>query len=99
MGEEPGGERASRPSGPWARRGLLAGLVFVVWNASFDLQLRRAGDRFVADQLDRASRGQPVALIAEAFQPSVRRAALVSTAAAGLVLGAAMVISRRRPFR
>jgi hypothetical protein len=40
-----------------------------------------------------------VALIAEAFQPSVRRAALVSTAAAGLVLGAAMVISRRRPFR
>ena len=75
---------------------LLAVIGFVVWNVTFDLQVRWAGDRFVADQLERVSQEQPVRLIAEAFQPSVRRAALLSTLVAGLVLGGGLLALRRK---
>jgi hypothetical protein len=86
-------------SGARPRHLLLFLLAFVVWNAAFDFQVRQAGDRFVAEQLERVSRNQPVTLIAVGFQPAVRRAALSSTLAAGLALGAAALLSRARAPR
>jgi hypothetical protein len=82
------------------RRRLFAGLLaVVVWNAAFDLQTRWAGKQFVAAQLDRVSRGQPVQLIEDAFQPLVRRAALISTLGAGLAVMGLWLIARRRTPR
>ena len=43
-------------------------VAFVVWNLTFDYQLRRAGDAFVAEQLAGWARQQPPALIRDAFR-------------------------------
>jgi hypothetical protein len=75
--------------GPW-----LA--AFVVWNLTFDYQLRRAGDAFVAEQLAGWARQQPPALIRDAFRPRVTRAAVISSVAAGLVAGAGVLYARKR---
>ena len=74
---------------PWAA-------AFVIWNLSFDYQLRRAGDAFVADQLQRWQRGASVELIRDAFRPQVRRAAAVSSVASLAVLAAGLYGARRR---
>jgi hypothetical protein len=74
---------------PW-----LAALV--VWNLTFDYQLRRAGDAFVAEQLAGWARQQPPALIRDAFRPRVIRAAAISSAAAGLVAAAGVLYGRKR---
>lgn len=74
---------------PWAA-------ALVIWNLSFDYQLRRAGDAFVADQLQRWQQGEPAQLIRDAFCPQVRRAAVVSSGAAIVVLAAGVYGSRRR---
>ncbi len=74
---------------PWAA-------AFVIWNLSFDYQLRRAGDAFVADQLQRWQQGEPVELIRDVFRPQVRRAAVVSSGAAIAVLAAGVYGARRR---
>jgi hypothetical protein len=68
----------------------------MVWNLSFDVQVRRAGDAFVADQLQRWRQGAPVELIRDGFRPGVRRAAVLSTGAAMAVLAASLYHSRRR---
>jgi hypothetical protein len=71
-------------------------VAFVVWNLTFDYQLRRAGDAFVAQQLASWARQQPPALIRDAFRPRVVRAAAISTMAAGLVAGGGVLYRRRR---
>jgi hypothetical protein len=48
-------------------------VAFVVWNLTFDYQLRRAGDAFVAEQLSSWARHEPPALLRDAFTPRVRR--------------------------
>ena len=70
--------------------------AFVVWNLTFDYQLRRAGDAFVAEQLAGWVRQQPPALIRDAFRPRVIRAAALSSAVAGLVAGVGVLYGRRR---
>ncbi|MGE0460348.1 MAG: hypothetical protein AB7Q16_03185 [Vicinamibacterales bacterium] len=70
--------------------------ALVVWNLSFDYQLRRAGDAFVAEQLHRWRQGAPVELIRDAFRPHVRRAAALSTGIAAAVLAASLYAARRR---
>jgi hypothetical protein len=70
--------------------------AFALWNLSFDFQLRRAGDAFVADQLHRWRSGAPVELLHDAFRPQVRRAALASSGAATIVLAAGLYYARRR---
>ena len=81
-----------RPWVPWL-------VAFVVWNLTFDYQLRRAGDAFVAEQLAGWARQQPPALIRDAFRPRVSRAAAVSSGAAGLVAGAGVLYARKRARR
>jgi len=81
-----------RPWVPW-----LA--AFIVWNLTFDYQLRRAGDAFVAEQLSAWARQQPPSLIRDAFTPRVRLAALRSTAGAAVVLAVGVVATRRRARR
>ena len=73
-------------------------VAFVVWNLTFDYQLRRAGDAFVAEQLAGWAQQQPPRLIRDAFTPRVTQAAMMSTAtaAAGLVAGAGVLAVRRR---
>lgn len=70
--------------------------AFVIWNVSFDAQLRRAGDAFVSEQLQRWRQGAPVALIRDAFRPRVQRAAALSSGAAVAVLAAGLYAGRRR---
>lgn len=70
--------------------------AFVVWNLSFDVQVRHAGDAFVASQLLRQLQGVQVELIRDAFRPRVRRAALVSSGVATVVLAAGLYYARRR---
>lgn len=70
--------------------------ALAVWNLSFDVQLRRAGDAFVADQLQRWHQGAPVALIRDGFRPRVRRAAALSSGAATALLAASLYVARRR---
>jgi hypothetical protein len=74
-------------------------VAFVVWNLTFDFQLRRAGDAFVAEQLADWARQQPPRLIRDAFRPRVAQAAMMSTAAAGLVAGTGLLYGRRRAGR
>ena len=71
-------------------------LAFVVWNGTFDLQVRRAGAAFTADQLDRWRSGQPPLLIRDAFLPAVNRSAWISSAASASVLVLVAVVARRR---
>ncbi|MCC7179680.1 MAG: hypothetical protein IT177_14975 [Acidobacteria bacterium] len=70
--------------------------ALVIWNLSFDYQLRRAGDAFVAEQLQRWRQGAPVELIRGAFRPQVRRAAALSTGIAAAALAASLYAARRR---
>jgi hypothetical protein len=74
-------------------------VAFVVWNLTFDYQLRRAGDAFVAEQLADWTLRQPPRLIRDAFRPRVAQAAMISTMAAGLVAGAGVLYVRRRARR
>ncbi len=70
--------------------------ALLAWNLSFDLQVRRAGEAFVADQLARRARGDAPVLIRHGFRPAVRRSALVASGIAGGVLVAGLGLSRRR---
>jgi hypothetical protein len=69
--------------------------AFVIWNGAFDLQVRRAGEAFTAEQLDRWRDQQPPALIRDAFAPRVRAAAWRSTALASVILLLGLAINRR----
>lgn len=70
-------------------------LAIVVWNGAFDLQVRRAGEAFTADQLDRWRQQLPPVLLRDAFTPRVREAAIAASGAAGLVLMAGLAWARR----
>jgi hypothetical protein len=72
---------------PW-----LAALV--LWNGAFDLQVRRAGEAFTADQLSRWRDQQPPALIRDAFAPRVRDAAWRATALTSVILLLGLAIGR-----
>lgn len=74
--------------GPWL-------LAFLVWNATFDLQVRRAGEAFTAAQVERWQRQDPPELIRDALTPRVQAAALRSSAAAALVLALGLAGARR----
>jgi hypothetical protein len=71
-------------------------VAFVVWNLTFDYQLRRAGDAFVAEQMASWAGRRPPALIRDAFRPRVIRAAAISSGAAALVAGVGVLSARRR---
>lgn len=71
--------------------------AIVIWNVTFDYQLRAAGDVFVSEQLARHARGEPPVLLRDGFSPHVRDAALVSSGIAGLVLAGGLVSARLRP--
>jgi hypothetical protein len=74
---------------------MLLGLV--VFNVTFDWQVRMAGYAFVGSQVARHQQGQPTLTITEAFRPMVRRAAIDSSmwlaliviAGSGMTLAAA----------
>lgn len=74
---------------------LLLGIV--VFNVTFDWQVRMAGYTFVRSQVARHKGGQPTLSIAEGFKPMVRQAAfdssrwlvLIAIAGSGLTLAAA----------
>jgi hypothetical protein len=69
--------------------------AFIVWNGAFDLQVRRAGEAFTADQTERWRQQQPPVLLRDAFIPEVRKAAVAASGAAGVVLLAGLAWSRR----
>ena len=69
--------------------------ALVVWNGTFDLQVRRAGNAFTADQLERWRDQQPPALIRDAFAPRVREAAWRSTALTSVIVLLGLAIARR----
>jgi hypothetical protein len=77
------------------RRWLPWVAAFVVWNGTFDLQVRRAGEAFTAAQLARWQQRQAPALIRDAFVPRVREAAWRSTALTGVVLLLGLAAGRR----
>jgi hypothetical protein len=70
-------------------------LAFIVWNAAFDLQVRRAADAFTAAQVERWQRQEPPVLVRDVFTPQVRAAALRASAAAGVVLVLGLAWARR----
>ena len=67
----------------------------VLWNGSFDLQVRHAGQNFTTEQLGRWRSGQSPPLIRDAFLPLVRTAAWRSTALTGVVLLLGLGLGRR----
>jgi hypothetical protein len=73
---------------PWA-------LAFVVWNAAFDFQVKRAAEAFTAAQVDRWQQEAPPQLIRESLTPQVRAAAVRALLAAAVVLLAALGWARR----
>ena len=74
-------------------------LAFIVWNGTFDLQVRRAGDAFTATQLDLWRRDQPLPLLREAFTPQVRRAAWRSAVPGAATLLIGLAAARRAARR
>ncbi len=77
------------------RRALPWIAAVLIWNVTFDYQLRAAGDVFVSEQIARYARGEPPILLRDGFSPRVRDAALVSSGIAGLVLAGGLVSVRR----
>ena len=77
--------------------GLWILLAIVVFNVTFDWQVRTANHAFVRSQIVRHQQGQPTLTIAEGFRPMVRQAALdssrwlvvIAVAGTGLTLVAA----------
>jgi hypothetical protein len=70
-------------------------LAFVVWNGTFDLQLKWAGRAFTSAQMERWRQQAPPELIRDAFAPRVHRAALVSSAASLAALAVGLAWTRR----
>jgi hypothetical protein len=70
--------------------GLWVVLAIVVFNVTFDWEVRSANHAFVSSQLVRQQQGQPPISINDGFRPVVRAAAghsavwLVSIAVAGI---------------
>lgn len=81
------------------RRALPWIAAIVIWNATFDYQLRAAGDVFVAHALARHARGEAPVLIRDGFRPRVGQAALVSSGLAGMVLAGGLLAIGRRAKR
>jgi hypothetical protein len=54
-------------------------LALVVFNVTFDWQVRAAAHTFVRSQIVRHQQGQPTLSIADGFRPMVRQAALDSS--------------------
>ena len=85
-----------REGGParWAL-GLWLVLAVVVFNVTFDWQVRAANYAFVRSQLSRYRQGLPVPTINDGFRPQVRAAAgraavwLVLISTSGIALSAA----------
>jgi hypothetical protein len=80
-----------------SRRAVIAlwiAFAFVTWNVVFDRQVAVAALEFTQEQIARAGRGEPTARIDQAFQPRVRRAALIASIPAGLILVAGAVVLR-----
>jgi hypothetical protein len=69
--------------------------VFVLWNGTFDLQVRRAAEAFTAEQVAQWREGRAPALVSDAFTPRVRNAAWRSTALTGVAALAALIAARR----
>lgn len=78
------------------RRALPWIAALIIWNVTFDYQLRAAGDVFVAEQLARHARGEAPVLIRDGFRPRVGPAALASSGLAGLVLAGGLLSLGRR---
>jgi hypothetical protein len=80
--------------------GLWIAFAFVTWNVIFDRLVAAAALEFTQEQIARYERGEPTARIDDAFQPHVRRAALVASIPAGAILAGGLVVvklaSRRR---
>ena len=72
--------------------------VFVLWNGTFDFQVRRAADAFTAEQVARWRERRAPALVRDAFTPRVTQAAWRSTALTG-VAALVWLIAARRPGR
>lgn len=70
-------------------------LAFIVWNGTFDLQVRRAGEAFTARQVEAWRRQAPLPLVRDAFTPRVRDAAWRSTALAAALLALGLAAARR----
>jgi hypothetical protein len=71
--------------------GLWLAFAVVVWNVSFDRQVKNAGRAFMWEQVSRYQRGLPVVTINEGFRPRVRAAAARSSAGALLVAGTGII--------
>jgi hypothetical protein len=73
--------------------------VFVLWNGTFDLQVRRAGAAFTAEQVAQWRDQRAPALVRDAFTPRVRTAAWRSTALTVVAALAVLIASRRHGRR
>lgn len=71
-------------------------VTLVIWNAAFDLQVRRAADEATSDHLVRWATGQPAAQLGLTLTPRVRTAAVTSSAVAAVALTVTLVLRRRR---
>jgi hypothetical protein len=67
--------------------GLWIAFAVVVWNVSFDRQVKTAGRAFMHEQLARHTRGLPVTTINDGFRPRIRAAAVRSSAWSLLIAG------------
>ena len=76
-------------------------LAFVVFNVTFDWDMRAAGNRFARSQVARHEQGLPPHTINQEFRPMVRAAARQSLVWFALIFGtgsaAIGVAARRRP--
>jgi hypothetical protein len=70
-------------------------LALIVWNAAFDLQVRRAANESTSAHLVEWAIGHPAARLDETLTPRVGEAARWSSAVAGVVLALALVWRRR----
>jgi hypothetical protein len=93
------GDAAVRPAPQRVSTAAVAMLwlafSFVTWNVVFDRQVATAALDYTQEQVGRYDRGEPTARIDEGFAPRVRRAALIASIPATLILVAGALVMRR----
>ena len=81
--------------------GLWIVFAVVVWNVSFDRQVKVAGRAFIYEQLARHQRGLPVTTINAGLRPRIRAAAARSSAWSLVIAGVGVLATawaaRRTP--
>ncbi len=75
-------------SAPWL-------LALIVWNATFDVQVRRAANESTSAHLVEWAIGHPAARLSDTLTPRVGEAARWSSAVTGVVLVLALAWRRR----